>query len=865
MSGKNSPATSVEAEILIPFTTFPTLRRQEVPLLAASLFDRGDYHPINFRGVLMIRTRLSLVIFISLLGTLILSAQQGAPKVLRVNAPSAVEKRPEPISVDLEQNAGVRKVVLRYRSFGETSFKGMEMLMAGRTATATLPAEIVLPPYVEYYLELQSDAKVETYPVEGPEANPLQFEVRPANPKDAEIRFLSPEPGETVAAEDLVIAISFYYASDAVNQKATAIFIDGINVTSEAVWSEDVLVYAPQNFKRKMNLGAHLIRVELRDTTGKPYHVIENSFSLSTASSIAEVQARLQSTGTANLEYRNENLSAGATTYIRGDARVDNTYHSVGFGANLHLDNQESENLQPQNRYSLYGQTDFLRIQVGDAFPRFPSLIVSGKRVRGVTGNLALGFFNLDVSYGQIERKIEGGVDSTHLYPSLSDAGGRPFESVRDTSDLTFRFIRRPWAYTRNMLAVRPSFGTGENFQLGFTYMKATDDTNSVRNAVQPQENFIVGTDLLIAFDDQRIKLETQASLALNNTNISGGNFTDAQFDSLAKNRGSDIREDLPINIGTVQKLITVNSSLFPTNPVDVKTLPGVSAEATLSLNYFGNYLRAQFFRRGAGYRSFANEFLQTDIQGFQVSDYLRLHSNKIFLSFSYEGKSDNTAFTKAGTTSYNNLNTSVTLALGASIPTIQIGYGIFGRKSDQSILSPDSASVSKAADEATKRIFFGANYDFVAGIRHSIMASVSFADKKDNTFYKRNQANTFFQTALTSRFAIPLQTTLGVVYSANANDQQVFATTGQDSVLSTQTFNYTVVTVAAQYRMMDDNLRLNAAISPQFGAFTRTSVTASADYSFGMHNLALQFDYIKNSGALGNDTILSFIYRFMF
>jgi hypothetical protein len=815
----------------------------------------------------MIRTRLSLVIFVSLLGTIFLAAQQVAPKVLKVNAPSAVEKKPQPISVELEQNAQVRKITLRYRSFGETSFKGMEMLMAGRTATATLPAEVVLPPYVEYYLELQSDTKVETYPVEGPEANPLQFAVKPANPKDAEIRFLSPEPGETVAAEDLVIAISFYYASNAVNLKATALIIDGVNVTSDAVWSDDVLTYAPQNFQRKLNLGVHFIRVELRDTTGKPYHAIENTFSLSTATAIAEEQARLQSTGSASLEYRNENLSAGTTTYIRGDARVDNTYRSVGFGANLHLDNQESDNLQPQNRYLLYGQTDFLRIQVGDAFPKFPSLIVSGKRVRGITGNLALGFFNLDVSYGQIERKIEGGVDSTYTYPSLTTAGGRPFESVRDKNDSTFRFLRRPWAYTRNMLAVRPSFGKGENFQLGFTYMKATDDTNSVQNAVQPQENFVVGTDMLVAFDDQRIKLETQVSLALNNTNISGGNFTDAQFDSLAKNTGSDIRKDLPVDISMVQKLITVNSSLFPTNPVDVKTLPGVSAEATLSLNYFGNYLRAQFFRRGAGYRSFANEFIQTDIQGFQVSDYLRLYSNKIFLSLSYEGKSDNTAFTKAGTTSYSNLNTSVTLALGATIPTFQLGYGVFGRKSDQLILRPDSVGgvTFAAADEATNRIFFGANYDFVAGIRHSIMASVSIADKKDNTFNKRNQANTFFQTALTSRFAIPLQTTLGVVYSGNANDQQVFATTGRDSVLSTETFNYTVVTIAAQYRMMNDNLRLNAAISPQFGAFTRTSMTASADYSFGMHNVALQFDYIKNSGTLGNDTILSFIYRFMF
>jgi hypothetical protein len=820
----------------------------------------------------MTRTTVPSLSLMVLLFVSLLTAQQGAPKVIGVNAPSAIERKPQPISVELEQNAQVRKVTLRYRSFGETSFRGMEMLLAGRTATATIPAEVILPPYVEYYIELQSDTKIETYPVEGPEANPLQFTVKPANPKDAEIRFLSPEPGETVSAEDLVVAISFYYASDAINRKATVIMFDGVNVTAQAVWSDDVLTFSPQNLPQKLNLGAHFLRVELRDTTGKPYHAIENNFSLSTATAIAEEKARLQSTGNGSLEYRNENLNSGATTFIRGDARIDNTYRSVGFGANLHLDNQEGDNLQPQNRYLLYGQTDFLRLQVGDAFPKFPSLIVSGKRVRGITGNLALGFFNLDVSYGQTERKIEGTYDSTYTYGSLSAATGRPLQTIRTKNDSTFDFFHGG-TFTRNFIAVRPSFGKGENFQLGFTYMKSTDDTMSVNRAVQPQQNFVVGTDMLIAFDDQRIKLETQASLALNNTNISGGNFTDAQFDSLAKNTGSDIRKDLPVSISTVQKFITVNSSLFPTNPVDVATLPGLAAEATLSLNYFGNFLRSQFFRRGAGYRSFGNEFIQTDIQGFQVSDYLRLYSNKIFLSVSYEGKSDNTAFTKAGTTKYANLNTSMTLALGADIPTFQIGYGTFGRKSDQLIARPDSIGgvTLAAADEATNRIFFGANYDFVAGIRHSLMASVSIASKTDNTFYKRDQANSFFQTALTSRFAFPLQTTLSVVYSGNSNKQMLFSTdttsgkrAGRDSVVVPTNFNYTIVSLGGQYRMMDDNLRLNALISPQFGDFQRTTFTVSADYSVNMHNFALQFDYIKNTN-LADDKIFSLIYRFMF
>ena len=155
----------------------------------------------------------------------------------------------------------------------------------------------------------------------------------------------------------------------------------------------------------------------------------------------------------------------------------------------------------------------------------------------------------------------------------------------------------------------------------------------------------------------------------MNNTNIAGGSFTDAEYDSLKKNTGTDLKA-----LGQMaDKFITINQSIFPTNPVDIKTLPGVSTEATLSLNYLNNFLRTQFFRRGAGYRSFGNEFLQTDIQGFMVSDYIRMFTNRVFLSLSYEGKRDNTAFTKlTGTTSYSNLNTSLILNLAANIPTFR-------------------------------------------------------------------------------------------------------------------------------------------------------------------------------------------------
>jgi len=799
---------------------------------------------------------------------------QVQPVVSRVNVPSATEKQPLSVSVDLSRNTDVRKVVLWYRPFGESEFKDIEMLRAGRTASVTLAGEILVPPFLEYYIEVSLEKSVETYPLENPKANPIQIAIKPANPKDAEISILSPEPGETTAAEDFVVAISLYNTSDAVNRTKTRIILDGIDVSKDAVLSDDVLLYNPKNFGRPLNLGAHFLKIELYDSSGALYHAREVTFNLSTAAAIAEEKARLRAFGNAQLEFRNENLSSGSTTYLRGDIRTDATYSILNFGVSGHIDNQDKPDRQPQNRYLGYLETNFLRIQVGDAFPKFPSYIVSGKRVRGVSGTLALGFFNVDASWGQTERFVEGIKDSTHNYlTDSSAAAGRPKNTVwsgNPSRPFEYDFFRSG-TYTRNFLAVRPSFGNGENFQLGFTYLKAKDDDKSIRYGTNPSENLVVGTDLLLAADDQRIKLETQASLALTNTDISGGNLTDAEKDSLVNATGVSKAQ-----LNLAEKIITVNQNLFPTNPIS-KGLPGMAGEVAFSLNYFNNFLRAVAFHRGAAYKSFGNEFLQADIDGFLATDYIRLFNNRVLTSLSLELKSDNTADQKEVTTKYRNINGSISVNPGVNLPTFQLGYGQFGRTAglDQTTRNaitnrPDSAKITSSADELTSRYLVGLSYDFTAGIRHLVSVSFSLADRKDNTYKQQNQQNMFIQTSVTSNFTtFPLQTTVGVLYSKNKNDQMTFRTDSvqrnRDSVLVTTDFNYTTVTLGGRWRMFNDNLQLIASFSPSFGAFNRVSYVVGADFTYAeRHNFLFQADYLQNAG-FSDDMIVSFIYRFNF
>ncbi|MBI3005866.1 MAG: hypothetical protein HYY49_10700 [Ignavibacteriales bacterium] len=824
-------------------------------------------------------TRKLLFFLLGILVSLSSAFAQVQPAITKVNVPPASDRQPLSISVDLSRSSEIRKIVIWYRSFGESEFNELEMLLAGRSASVTLPAEVVIPPYIEYYIEATLESGPETYPLENPQANPLQISVKQSDPKDEEIRILTPEPGETSAAEDFVVAVSLYFASDNVDRTKTRIILDGVDVSKDAILSDDVVLYNPKNFNRPLNLGAHFLKVELRDSTGATYHSREITFNLSTATAIAEEKARLRAIGNGQLEFRNENLSTGGATYLRGDFRVDATYSILNGGASVHVDNQEKPDRQPQNRFLGYLETDFLRLQVGDAFPKFPSYIVSGKRVRGVSGNLMLGIFNVDASFGQTERFIEGTLaDRDTIFADSSAVNARPRTSVHVGGSDTLAYYRyrlfNGGMYTRSFLAVRPSFGNGENYQLGFTYMKAKDDVGSIKYGFDPapSENFVVGTDLLLAADDQRLKFETQASLTLTNTDISGGNFTDAEKDSIEASTGT---KKAMLNLA--EKIITVNENLFPTNPVG-SGLPGLAGEAVLSLNYFNNFLRAVAYHRGAAYKSFGSEFLQTDLRGFQVSDYIRLFSNRVLTSLSFEQKSDNTANTKEVKTKFSNFNGSIAVNPGVNLPTFQLGYGQFGRAADNDSRTkefllkrndPDSSS-AKSADEKTSRYLVAASYDFVSGIRHLASVSFSLADRKDNTFKKQNQQNMFIQTSVTSNFTtMPLQTIVSILYSKNTNDVQTFYTDSvklnQDSALTKTDFNYTMVTLGGTLRMLNDDLRLAASISPAFGAFNRVNFQFGAEYTYALrHNFLFQADYIQNAG-IGDDTIISLIYRFNF
>jgi hypothetical protein len=148
----------------------------------------------------------------------------------------------------------------------------------------------------------------------------------------------------------------------------------------------------------------------------------------------------------------------------------------------------------------------------------------------------------------------------------------------------------------------------------------------------------------------------------------------------------------------------------------------------------------------------------------------------------------------------------------------------------------------------------------------HSATVTLSLANKKDNTFYKRNQDNLSASASLTTTYRIPLQTIISVIVSNNATYAALQDTAkGYLSTTQQQTFNYQTISFSVRYRLFNERLNVLATLAPSYGDFKRFLIQGGIDYQvIDNHYIVGQVDVIQNPGK-ENDVVASIIYRFNF
>jgi len=771
---------------------------------------------------------------------------QVSDNISRVEVQSFRAGEPLTINAELVNASSLNRVEIAYRSFGQSNFTRSEMSITGNTSTVSIPASHLSPPFLEYYFVFYSEnsSVPETYPKENPETNPFRVDLQEGPAERKDIIWLSPEPNEHVHSNDLMISFLVHNLDTLYDRSATKIYLDGVNVSKDAVVTENLYVIRPENLSITLTGSRHTIRIELLGRTGETFQSYSRDFSVfgTEVANVPETPSRWLYNSSIQLETRNENIADHITPYNRASLITGASYDQFRINGRLSLTNEEKENRQPQHRYFIGGESPWLKIGYGDSYPVYSDLIMSGKRVRGFIGNLSLGPFHLDVTKGDITRNIESDTIKTFPSDSLTIEQQRDQFSAYGLYDAgTQQWAKfRYGTFKRDITVVRPNF-TKEQSRIGFTYLKSSDDAGSIRYGIKPQENLLIGTDLLLAFDDRNVEITAQAAFSATNKDISSGSFSDADIDSIYEDPtySQSDRNKIRRIRNFFSRFITVNEHLVP---LSMKNLSTLAYEGGVVLNYFNNNFRFTYLRRGSNFESFGQPFLRTDIAGFNIADRLRLFENQLLISGGFERLRDNTAEIKPATTINMTANASMTYSPRTAFPQTTVAYLLASNDNDKNLTD------SIAVNDKTHRVVVQIGKDFTAGARHRATLSVSTSTRDDQTWRHLDTRNTTVSLGAVTTFNIPLQTTIQLTTSSNK--------------FSSTTTTYTIVYTNLQYRLIEDKLRLSSSFSPTFGDIERTLIDAGVQYYF-LKNLSVQSQislyFNKNAP---NTTTWSFILR---
>jgi len=842
------------------------------------------------------------ILFLLSFGTLvtididsILANEQTLSGIIHFPVKNAQEGQSIYINAKIEDpNIKVEYMRLYYRPKGGSNFQYQEMQEQLNSYSVEIPTSEVKMPGIEYFImAILTDHSMITSPPSNPYYSPYEISVEPGKTAEhAPIRasqtarksflesksgiqletiILSPEPGEWIPSDEVIIAVSFLGDVENLDLRSIKLFVDDHNLTAKAEITSNMISFVPAKFPP----GKHQIRLELSDIQGNRFNDVAWQFSvISEKQNDRTKDKKLPLAGNAFVEWKSEKFSDSTLTISNFDASFRGKYGMIEYRGRAFITSREKSQFQPRNRFSLEVGTSWIGAKLGDTYPRFNELILWGKRVRGIEAFLKLGFFNLEFAHGQTQRKIAGiPYDETTDPATGITQYVNPVTGLVDSSSTG---IYKYGTFKQTLLAIRPSFGSGKNFQFGLNFVKVRDDTSFSTYGRRPKDNLILGPDILLAFDNHRIELKASSAFSLLADDISTGSLSKADLDSALG--------EVPFDPSQFDKYFILNASLIPTDP---SKLTSLAYQASFKFNYFGNNINIIYKSIGSQYLSLANAYLRRDLKGFSIYDRIRLYQNRVYLNLGYEKyveglsyNDDENDATKP--TDYN------ALAIGVSfyprqeyLPKVNVNWKNLNRNDGLDInLNPTIASYAINYRNNDVSVQLGYDVQFL-DLNHTFTINYFMNDRSDgfNRTYL-NLANDLQMVSLRTAYQIPLITVIS--YATNKNKV----------VGGLSTFKYNMFNISADYSLLNRRLNLAGSVNttsavgssmsvdslnnplPQptmsdYTDYQRTAFNIGGNFQINSyHSLLLEMSFIDFNDKLNkayNDSIIRFRYEFRY
>ncbi len=634
----------------------------------------------------------------------------------------------------------VQEAVLYYRYSGDIAYKQKRAVLNQSEFTVSLNLGKSEAGSLEYYFEIRFlNKKSQKWPLNMKITGPARVEIVEAQKASGRQQqsigytILSPEPGESIAVNDALIAITLFYDSSVIDTSSVnfRLFLDDNDITDEAIANPYFFSYAPE----LLAPGTHNVSLQLLTNDSTATEVATWEFNVAGAGlqeNIAAVQTpdqRFIQNARVELRARNQMISGATNDVYSGNLRFSGGKGSFRYTAYGRLTSQQDPRFQPQNRYGLELYAgNWFELRAGHIYPFLSPLTISGRRVLGI--NTALHFFdraiNIEFLYGNMNQSIP------NLYGFIEPQYQRFNNTVVDTTYALNFNNNGAGTYRRKVMGGRLAFGRGRTFQFGLNLLKIEDDTTSInivknyfdavemapnslgglsaedRRVLQnnpellavndnptPKGNVVASADLMFALDDANIRFQGNAGISLLNNDISNGildSETAEELGFVLDSETADLLDRLSWLIIINENMNALpfrfdlqNESVNPFFPTGI-----FGAQSELSFNYFDNNLRIQYRWIGPNFESLANSTIRNDIAGFTVTDRFNLFENRIYVTLGYENLQDNVISSRDATTKTISYRGNISwFPVAPELPRLSVGVMYRNRDNSVPLFNP--------------------------------------------------------------------------------------------------------------------------------------------------------------------------------
>lgn len=370
---------------------------------------------------------------------------------------------------------------------------------------------------------------------------------------------------------------------------------------------------------------------------------------------------------------RNEFLSGAGQSYrqepnytgtVRGDFSANYGQHQLSAGFFLTTDNNGQ--FQKRNNFHVGFKNKYTDIAYGDLYPNLNRLILPGTRITGFKIIGKYGAQSIQIYKGTLKNAVEGS-----LATYVPGTGSIPAHLINDSTYLI------SGTYKRNMTAVRLEGGmNNELFKLAYTFLKATDEINSIQYGIAPKQNIALGFDGQFKVFKKRLRINSGIAASAITNDISFGVANKATIDSV-------FYTSLPFDPVKYQNTLILNSSTVPLLPDDVSF---IAWYGEINFTNKRQSFDGEYRKTGPQFISLGNPFLANNLESLHLSERIFLWKKRLTFSATYAKSMNdlnNTLISKIRSDDYG---ASLFFLYSAKYPTASISYNYMEKNSTNGI-----------------------------------------------------------------------------------------------------------------------------------------------------------------------------------